>query len=58
VGAFMVKSAYKCNSCKKLTGDTANEHSISKSNQKEALFMETECTALRIVGDDLSTCSW
>jgi hypothetical protein len=32
-------------------GDTANEHSISRSNQKEALSMEIECTASRI-GDN------
>ncbi|PNF33451.1 hypothetical protein B7P43_G03353 [Cryptotermes secundus] len=38
------KSAYKCDSCIKLTGDAANEHSLCKSNQKEAISAEMQCT--------------
>jgi hypothetical protein len=33
-------------------GDTANEHSIAKSNQKEALFTENLCTTSRIEDND------
>jgi hypothetical protein len=40
VSASTGKSAYKCDSCKKLTGD-----SFSKSNQKEAISAELQCTA-------------
>jgi DNA-directed RNA polymerase subunit RPC12/RpoP len=40
VNASTGKSAYKCDSCKKLTGD-----SFSKSNQNEAISAELQCTA-------------
>jgi hypothetical protein len=50
------KSAYKRDGCKRLTeegeGDTANEHSIAKSKQKEALSSETESTASRSGDND------
>jgi hypothetical protein len=49
------KSAYKCDSCKKLSGDAANVHSFSNSNQKEALSTETQCTA-SCIGDKVSLC--
>jgi hypothetical protein len=39
-------------SCKKLMGDTANEHSIAKSNQKEALSTEIQRIASRIRHND------
>jgi predicted nucleic acid-binding Zn-ribbon protein len=48
VSASTGKSTYKCDSCKKLTGDTTNEHSIAKSNQKEALSTDILCYASRI----------
>jgi hypothetical protein len=40
VNASTSKSAYKCDSCKKLTVD-----SFSKSNQNEAISAELQCTA-------------
>jgi hypothetical protein len=57
VTASTVKSTYKCDSCKKLTGDTANKHSIARSNQKEGLPTEIQCSASRIGdnNDSLST---
>jgi hypothetical protein len=48
VSASTGKSTYKCDSCKELTGDTANEHSIAKSNQKKGLSTEIQCSASRI----------
>jgi hypothetical protein len=51
VSASTGKSTYKCDSCKKLMGDTANEHSIARSNQKEGLPTEIQCSASRI-GDN------
>jgi hypothetical protein len=45
----MGKSAYICDSCKKIMGDTANEHSIDKSNHKET-STEIQCTAA-CIGD-------
>ena len=56
VSAFMCESAYKSDSCMKLMGDAANEHSFSKSNQKEAISTELQCTASRI-GDKYSLCA-
>jgi hypothetical protein len=35
VNASTGKSTYKCDSCRKLAGDTANEGSVANSNQKE-----------------------
>jgi hypothetical protein len=52
VRASTGKPTYNCDSCKKLTGDIANELSISKSNQKEALSTETEPTASHIGDND------
>jgi hypothetical protein len=52
VSASTGKSAYKCDSCKQIMGDTANEHSVAKSNQKETLSTEIRCTALRIGDND------
>jgi hypothetical protein len=54
VSASTGKSALKCNNCKKLTVDTVNEHSIAKSNPKETLSTEIQCTASRIKDDSLS----
>jgi hypothetical protein len=48
VSASTSKSTYKCDRCKKLTGDTANEHSILRSNQKEGLPTEIQCSASSI----------
>jgi hypothetical protein len=39
------KSTYKCDSCKKLLGDAANEHSLSSGKKKDALSTESQCTA-------------
>jgi hypothetical protein len=46
------KSTYKCDSCKKFTGDTTNEHYIAKSNQKEASSTKSVHSASRISGND------
>jgi hypothetical protein len=51
VSASTDKSSYKCDSCIKLTANTANEDFIAKSNQKEALSTVIQCTASRI-GDN------
>jgi hypothetical protein len=50
VSASTSKSTYKCDSCNKLTGDT-NEHSIARSNQKERLPTEIQCSA-SCIGDN------
>jgi hypothetical protein len=47
VSASTGKSAYKCENCRKLARDTANEHSVDNSNRKEVLSAEIECTASR-----------
>jgi hypothetical protein len=41
-----------------ISGDTAKEHSIAKSNQKEVLSTEIQCTASCIGDKVLSVCSW
>jgi hypothetical protein len=52
VSASTGKCAHECDSCKKLTGDTANEHSIATCSQIEALSTETGCTASSIGDND------
>jgi hypothetical protein len=56
VNASTGKSTYKCDSCKKLTEDTTNEHSIARSNQKEELPTEIQLRVLGIM--ILLACSW
>jgi hypothetical protein len=57
VSASTDKSAYNCDSYFKLTAVRATPHFTAKSNQKEALSTESECTASRTAIMNLSACS-
>jgi hypothetical protein len=49
VSASTGKSTYKCDRYKKLTGDTANEHSVARSSRKPT---ESQCSASGIGDND------